>query len=376
MLDLTGLTAAPAQVRGAFRLVPLLRDAPCEDVRLSRHAMPPGYKVVELPDNMHYFAFVPHALLLQWDDHGAHLAALGGQVHQPGKDTFDWCGIQYVDKLRKRQAGGLRFLPLHLALEGLLALHFAPPRVKWPELSREFLRSGLGFRSEGGIPGVFLPLFEDAMRTFELHRGQVGMLVFVADQLAAAFVVPSADDYAALHRTLLHDLYGELVLRYAMLYPETPFLEVTASFEGTNSIYEMRDQLHAMRREWADFTRNTMLPDLLSRPLITQKLYEPGHLTLERFITDLDPAQINHVGERLTRKNGEVLYLKTFQLSAAQTRRAYLLQQLAQHEWHLPSAASALKTSVPELVGRIEKQDFGYLLSQATRETAAKARRP
>lgn len=373
MLDLTGLTAAPAQVRGAFRLVPLLRDVPCEDVRLSRYAMPSGFKVVNLPDRTQYFAFVPHALLLEWDAQGAPLAALGGQVHKA--DHTDWCGVQYLDRIRKREAGGLRFLPLHLALEGLLALHFAPPRVKWPELSRDFLRVGLGSRRESGIPGTLLPAFEDALRTFELHRGQVGMLVFVADQLAAAFVVPSASDYARLHRTLLHDLYGELVLRYAVLYPETPVLEAKANFAGANTLAELRERLNAMRGEWAEFTRRNMLSDLLGRPLLTQKIYEPGHLTLERFITDLDPAQINHIGERLTRKNGELLYLKTFQLSAAQTRRAYLLHQLAQHEWHLPSAAAALKSSVSELVARIEKQGFGYLLTQATRETAAKARR-
>ena len=41
-LDLTGLRPAPAQTFGAFRLIPLLRDTPCQDVRLSRAAIPPG----------------------------------------------------------------------------------------------------------------------------------------------------------------------------------------------------------------------------------------------------------------------------------------------------------------------------------------------
>lgn len=78
-------------------------------------------------------------------------------------------------------AGRLRFLPLHLALEGLLALHFAPPRTAWKARSREFLRSGLGSRSESGVPGALLPVFGDALKTFGLHDGQVGMQVFVGE---------------------------------------------------------------------------------------------------------------------------------------------------------------------------------------------------
>ena len=65
-----------------------------------------------------------------------------------------------------------------------------------------------------------------------------------------------------------------------------------------------------------------MLTDLLNRPVRTEKVYAAGSLRLEHFITDLDPAQVNHIGERLVRPVGEWLYLKTFQLSAAQTRRA------------------------------------------------------
>ncbi|GGR35394.1 ARPP-2 domain-containing protein [Deinococcus ruber] len=372
MLTLEGLTPAPAQVRGAFRLVPLLRDQPCDDVRLTPHTMAPGLKVVALPDRTSYTAFVPHALLLEWDRTGAPLMALGGQVGRPGRS--DWCGIEMVQKMRKREgAGGLRFLPLHLALEGLLALHFAPPRTAWKELSRDFLKVGLGSRSESGIPGAVLPGFEDALKTFELHDTQVGLLVFVGEQLASAFVVPSAQDYRRLHRSVLEDLYGELVLLYAALYPDPPLLQATPRFEHARSLAELRAGLMVLRQEWAAFVQVDLLTDLLNRPVLTEMVYEPGPLRLERFITDLDPAQLNHIGERLIRPNGELLYLKTFQLSAAQTRRTYLLQQLARYEWHLGDAAVGLGVSVPELVDRITRTGFGYLLTQAVRETAAKA---
>lgn len=374
MLTLEGLTPAPAQVRGAFRLIPLIRDRECEDVRLSPHAMAPGLKVVDLQDRTTYTAFVPHALLLEWDRPGVPMMALGGQVARAGH--VDWCGIEMVQKMRKREgSGALRFLPLHLALEGLLALHFAPPRTAWKELSRDFLKLGLGFRSEAGVPGNLLPGFDDALKTFELHDGQVGMLVFVGEQLASAFVVPSARDYRRLHRSLLEDLYGDLVLRYAAFYPDPPLVQATARFEQAHSLAELKEGLQTMRREWAEYTRVGLLNDLLHRPLMTQKVFQPGHLQLARFITELDPSQVNHVGEQLTRRNGELLYLKTFQLSAAQTRRAYLLHQMAGYEWHLRDAATGLGVSVAELVDRMTRAGFGYLLTQAVRETAAKALR-
>lgn len=368
-LELTGLTPAPAQVCGSFRLVPLLRAAPCEDVRLTRHAMPAGVKVVDLPDATKYTAFVPHALRLSWG------TALGGQV-LPQDTAGGWRCVEGVDKLRKREGpDALRFLPLHLALEGLLALHFSPPDIQWAELSAAFHRNGLGTRSESGVPGALLPRYDEALRTFELHRGQVGMLVFVADALASAFVVPSPADYLPLHRTLLGDLYGELLLQYAVLYPHTPTVQATPDFAGATSLADLRAGLDTMRREWADYTHRTMLGDWLERPLRTETVYKPAHLRLERFLTDLDPTQANHIGERLLRKNGEVLYLKTFHLSAAQTRRAYLLSQLAAHGWNLQRAALALNTTVPDLIGRVEAQGFGYLLTQGVRERAVKARR-
>lgn len=80
-IQLTGLTAAPSQVRGAFRLVPLLRDQPCTDLRLYSTNMQAGLKAVLQPNNTTYFAFVPHALVLEWDiPNTQSLAALGGQV--------------------------------------------------------------------------------------------------------------------------------------------------------------------------------------------------------------------------------------------------------------------------------------------------------
>jgi len=57
--------------------------------------------------------------------------------------------------------------------------------------------------------------------------------------------------------------------------------------------------------------------------------------TLQRFRSSLDVTDINHLGEAIVREDGTIEYLKTYRLSAKQTRRAYLLQVLAAHSWNL-----------------------------------------
>ena len=110
---------------------------------------------------------------------------------------------------RKEGSNRLRFLPLHLALEGYLALHFGGPSVLWAEWSERAVRSGLSPRAEEAYRGAEVRGLADALRVFEIHHGQCGVLVYVADALAAAFAVPHPEDYRALHPTLVHDLFGE-----------------------------------------------------------------------------------------------------------------------------------------------------------------------
>jgi hypothetical protein len=58
------------------------------------------------------------------------------------------------------------------------------------------------------------------LRVFEIHEGQCGVLVFVADHLASAFVVPHPEDYRLLHRTLIEDFYGELIFQSSHLHQD------------------------------------------------------------------------------------------------------------------------------------------------------------
>ena len=66
--------------------------------------------------------------------------------------------------------------------------------------------------------------------------------------------------------------------------------------------------------------------------------------------------------------------LGNYRLSAAQTRRAYLLQLLSQAEWHLDTAAAGLRVTRDDFVLRLEKAGFGYLLAGEVRDAARKSR--
>lgn len=373
--DLRGLRAAPAQTRGAFRLVPLLRDRPCVDVRLDLRTYGEDVAAVALPDGSTYVAYVPHGLVLTWGD-GEVGTALGAQARDGRARPTAWGTVRHLDRMVKREGPrALRLLPLHVALEGFLALHFGGPTVAWHAYSRFALRFGLGCRMERGVPGRALPGFEDALRTFELHEGQVGVLVFAADALASAFVVGSPEDYRRLHATVLEDLFGDLVERYALLYPEAGRVEAELRGDGARDVADLRAALARVRDEWAEYTRDVLASGLVGKDVTAERVYRPGKLVLERFVTDLRPGGENHVGERLVREDGEVLYLKTFRLNEAQTRRAYLLSRLAAHDWHLGRTAQDLGTTEAELIRRLENAGFGYLISTNVREQAAKERR-
>ena len=63
-------------------------------------------------------------------------------------------------------------------------------------------------------------------------------------------------------------------------------------------------------------------------------------------------------------------------LSAAQSRRAYLLRELATHRWNLEATAASQRQSKEDLLLRLEQAGFGdllkdHLLREARRRRAA-----
>ncbi len=203
------------------------------------------------------------------------------------------------------------------------------------------------------------------------------MLLYVADTLAGAFVVPHPDDYRALHPTLLQDFYGELIYHYAHLYPAVPNFRARIDETRVDSVEDLRTQILERHQEW-DAVHRLMAGGLLDAEFATQPVYRMGCYTLSRFLPAFDPGGENHLGETITDTDGRLAYLKTFRLSAAQIRRGHLLSRLAAHDWDLAATAVALGTDREGLVLRLDRAGFGHLVRadiiDACRNRARQAR--
>ena len=367
VVELRGVSLAPSQIWRGIRLVPILRDEPLEDLRLDPICYGDELGVVSLPDRTVYTSFVPHAFVASWTSNGEPVAALGTQASNgraPKRGTFP---VRFHHRLAKRErARGaatqrLRFLPLHTAFEAYLALHFRGPDVAWPEYSASALSHGLDPHIETVTPGEWIDGLEDALRVFEILHGQVGVLIFVADALAAAFVVPHPDDYRRLHRTLLGDFYGELIYRYAGMYDQLPPMASPVAAERVSSIADLQLELARMRAKWSEFLHG-MASGLLLREVHFQRVYRLGRHELCRFLPDFSLDHENHIGELIRTPSGETAFLKTFRLSAAQVRRGYLLTMLARNLWSLSETAAAMNVPLAELRSRLLAAGFLSLL--------------
>lgn len=376
-ISLQGLEIAPSQVWGAVRIVPLLRSKVRNDLRLFQRDYSEDLTVVSLdadPDGMKYFSYVPHGLVLQWSDDGSPVAAFGGQMSKSDGKHLDYgpLSVRLMHRMAKREAANqLRFLPLHLSMEGFLALFFSGPTIAWSEYSQFALSHGLGFRYETAYMGRYIAGLEDALRVFEIHARQVGVLVFVAEALACAFVVPTPEDYRLLHTSLLEDFFGELLYRYGLLYPTTYPISISIDESRINDLASLRASVNSIRDDWASY-QGFMAEGLLKRHLFAKVHYTAGPFVMQRFITDLHPMEENHIGEAIVADDGVLQYLKSYRLSSAQTRRVYLLSQLAEHNWNLKATASKLGCTIEQLIARFEKAGFGYLLTDKVRAQAGK----
>jgi hypothetical protein len=364
-IDLTGLTTGPAQTWGAVRLVPLLRADPITDLRLhARLYDPDELSVVEVRPRTAYVSFVPHAFVATWSTGDVPAAAYGTQLRDPASPEAP-AGIRLAFRrrmARREDKQRLRFLPLHLALEGYLALQFGGPPIAWQQWTRQAVTQGLSPRAEAAYSGAAVAGLDDALRVFEIHPGQCGVVLYLADALAAAFVVPHPDDYRALHPTLLQDLYGEALFHCAQLYPAVPDFTARLDADRVTSVADLRAQLAEERADWAAF-HSRMAGGLLAAERFTSTpVYRMGRFTLSRFLPIFALDAENHVGETITDDTGRLAYLKTFRLSAAQTRRGHLLSRLAAHDWQLDATAAALGTDRAGLEHRIDRAGFGHLL--------------
>ncbi len=369
-LELQGLQIAPPQVWGGVRLVPLLRPDVRDDLRLAKREYDEDLTIVAvdappLDAGVKYLSYVPHALVVSWSDDGAPAVAFGTHVFKPdGKRVSGGSfSARILHRMVKREdRRRLRLLPLHLAMEGFLALYFNGPEIAWSEYSKQALRTGLSPRSEMSVSGWGVPGLQDALRLFEIHDNQVGVLIFVEDALGSAFVVSHPDDYRALHQTVLEDFYGELIRYYGTLTPTGELSKLFLDDTGVTTLSDLRRAHDQMRDHWASYV-DLMAGGILGREVASTAHYKAGPFLLQRFMTDLDKNKENHFGEAMVRDDGTLEYLKTYRLSAAQTRRAFLLKQLAGNNWNLDAAAASMNTPLDDLIVRIVKAGFGYLLN-------------
>jgi hypothetical protein len=378
-LALRGLRAAPSQVFGGVRLTPLIRDAPRDDLRIARRKYQDTMSVVELGGGLAYAStYVPHALVIEWTGDGSPVGAFGTALARASdaKRLSGLCrGVQLLHRMAKREEGNrLRLLPQHLAFEGFLAICFGGPEIAWTEYSRRAISRGLDPRWEASWSGHAVPGLEDALRVFEIHEGQCGALLFLGDVLASVFVVSHPDDYRDLHGTLIEDAYAEELLQAARWHGPSPELPPLIEAARAASLDDLREALRRARQEAAAFHLD-LAAGLIQRPLVAERVYRAGPFWLQRFSTDLALHEENHIGEAIVRDGGVVEYARTYRLSAAQARRAYLLRQLSAYGWNIDATARALVVTRDELLLRLDNAGFGYLILEHVLKAAQKRAR-
>ncbi|GAX44160.1 hypothetical protein NIES4075_51770 [Tolypothrix sp. NIES-4075] len=100
------------------------------------------------------------------------------------------------------------------------------------------LSHGLGCRFESSFSGHYIPGLEDALRVFEIHETQVGVLVFIAEAFTSAFIVSTPQHYRVLHTSLLEDFYG-------LLYDTTFMVDLSVDESKINSLADLRSERSA-----------------------------------------------------------------------------------------------------------------------------------
>jgi len=369
-ITLAGYEVAAPQVFGSLMLFPVVDPTPRADLRLALAGHGPGAGAgadvsgVRLPDGATYTGYIPHALVVDWQRDGEAVVAQQGGTMVGSRRRDPVTGqVPVTDRMvarRRTEPTGLRLLPLHLAFEGFLALHFGGPDIAWAAWSRRTRTFGLVERHERVTPGRAVGGLADALNLFEIHQNQVGVLLFDAAGLLSAFVAAHPDDYRALHRTLIEDFYGEVLLQPAV--PRVGGVRLELDPSTVTDLDSLERAAAGVRRQWEEQAAIASRA-LIDRPVTSEVVYRLSPFRLERFRTGLDPGAEEHLGEVIVDGQGRVRYLKTYRLTGAQVRRGALLELLARHRWDLDAVARAGGDSRDDVVRRIDNAGLGYLLN-------------
>lgn len=371
-LGLEGLEVRPAQVWGTVRLVPLVREVPLTDLRLAVRRYDPEQwlAVTGVSPKQAYLSYVPHGIVMRWSTSGE--AEVPADTRLGAREVRQEGPVLWLKRTARREARDqLRLLPLHMAMEGFLALCFGGPEVAHRYYARRFRRRGLDPRVERFVRGQQLPGLDEALRVFEIHRGQCGVLVFVGDTLASAMVVGHPDDYRALHDALIEDFYGALLERFGWAYRRVP--ELGVQLEGTD-LDAIAASLSAERAGWAAFWEEAA-SGLFGREVDATVVRKAGGYRLVRFATGYDERKVpldgEHLGEALVGGDGRLAYLKTYRLDRGPVRRARILTDLAAHDWDLQALADAQGHGKPaRVVGDLTAAGLDWIVTEEMRARA------
>lgn len=364
-ITLTGYEVAAPQVFRSFMLFPVIDPSPRADLRLALagYGAGTGASGVRLPDGASYTGYIPHALVVDWRRDGEPVAQQGATMVGARRRDAVTGQVHLIDRMvarRRTEPTGLQLLPLHLAFEGFLALHFGGPDIAWAAWSRRTRTFGLVERQEQVTPGRAVGGLADALNLFEIHQNQVGVLLFDAAGLLSAFVAAHPDDYRALHRTLIEDFYGEVLLQPAV--PRVGGVRLELDPSTVTDLDSLERAAAGVRRQWEEQAALASRA-LIDRPVTSELVYRLSPFRLERFRTGLDPGAEEHLGEVIVDGQGRVRYLKTYRLTGAQARRGALLELLARHRWDLDAVARVGGDTRDDVVRRIDNAGLGYLLN-------------
>lgn len=124
--------------------MPLLRRNVRGDLRLAKRDYNEDLTVVSLSDKTAYTSYVPHGLVLSWNEEGQPVAAKGSQFGADGKRFHARpASVRVLSRMAKREARNqLRFLPMHLAMKGF-----------YPYFSRDPISLGVSILSRPYLKG-------------------------------------------------------------------------------------------------------------------------------------------------------------------------------------------------------------------------------
>lgn len=356
----------PPQLHRGVRLVPLCARRRDEDLRAASWRTGHDLTAVHVKEGM-YVSRIPYSVVLSYTRDGSPVVRQDkpGGAPPPGDPHAwrTWLGtlglLRGVARRLPPEGPGspeaTRVLPLHMAMAGLLSTCFSGPTVRWPEYSDETLRYGLRLREEKALPGRAVPGMEDALRVFEVLEEQVGMLIFLGDTFASAFVAPHPDDYRPLHHLLLEDFYQRNLYWLALYVDAAPW---NLTFDGEVGSYaDLRASLARAHQAWGEGALQASGD--VRRPWTLEGRHEAGPFTLYRFHTGYEPGFEHHMGECVLRPDGRLGWLKTFRMAEDQAARAWLLLSLRDHDWNVEQAAEALGSTAKELVRRLHAVGLG-----------------